>query len=84
VTFLQYAHKPAMYASEAAFMNASYLYTKSCTRHYFRLWIDALRRTGYKWPGQQWSGPPLPDYNETHDALVDFWRLRDGVKPLIG
>lgn len=73
--------RPGEYESEAAFMQAAYRYATSCTRHYYRIWFDTLGRTGYTWPGPQWTGLPLPGVNATHDALVLAWRREDGLTP---
>lgn len=80
---LQYGGRPGDHESEAAFLRLAYRYSTSCSRHYFAIWLDALRRTGYVWPGPRWDGPALPGANQTHDALVLEWRKADGKVPLI-
>ena len=71
---LQFGNRPGDYESEAEFLRLAYFHSTSCSRHYYAIWLDALKRTGYDWPGPRWMGPALPGRNETHDALVLAWR----------
>ena len=65
----QEINKPGEFASEHAFMQKVWG-SNSCVRHYFLLWHAAYRRAGLRLPAPYWEGPPVPDYNLTHDRVV--------------
>lgn len=75
-------HKPGDYKSERDFMHDLYTRANSCSRHYYLLWYDAyVRGAAARLPPPYWDGPVVPGRNETHDKLVDAWRIEFDVKP---
>lgn len=63
--------KPGFYENERDFMHEMYFRAVSCTRWYFvGKFYDALVRAGARLDPPYWDGPPVPQWNATHDDVV--------------
>ena len=72
---MQVFSKPGHFRTDFDLLNSVYHRGKSCSRYYYMKWYDAYKRgMGGPLPPPLWEGPPIPIWNETHDALVEKWK----------
>lgn len=71
---VQVFSKPGHFRTDWDLMNAVYTRGKSCSRYYYMNWYDHYKKAMGPFPPPYWDGPPVPIWNETHDALVDKWK----------
>jgi hypothetical protein len=72
---VQVFSKPGHFRTDFDLLNAVYTRGKSCSRYYYMTWYEKYKRgMGTSLPPPYWDGPPIPIWNETHDALIDVWK----------
>lgn len=73
---VQVFSKPGHFRTDFDLLNSVYHRGKSCSRYYYMKWYDAFKRgMGATLPPPLWDGPPIPIWNETHDTLVEQWKV---------